>query len=64
MVKPFKATKKRPSKLHVEIPRANWERIEAYLKAYNEAEGRMTPKLKLADIVNQALVQYLAGRSE
>ena len=63
MVKSLKAPKRKPGKLHVEIPRANWERIEAYLKAYNDDEGRMTPKLKLADVVNQALVHYLARRS-
>ncbi|MFZ4513675.1 MAG: hypothetical protein ACOYNX_08630 [Geothrix sp.] len=63
MVKAVKPTKRKSSKLHVEIPRTNWERIEAYLKSYNEDEGRMTPKLKLAHVVNQALVQYLAQRS-
>ncbi len=63
MVKSAKTTKKKPNKLHVEIPRTNWERIEAYLKAYNEDEGRMTPKFKLSHVVNQALVQYLAQRS-
>jgi len=63
MVKSVKSTKKKPNKLHVEIPRTNWERIEAYLMAYNEDEARMTPKLKLAHVVNLALVQYLAQRS-
>ena len=63
MVKSAKTTKKKPNKLHVEIPRTNWERIEVYLKAYNEDEGRMTPKFKLSHVVNQALVQYLAQRS-
>ena len=62
MVKSAKNTKKKPNKLHVEIPRTNWERIEAYLKAYNEDEGRMTPKFKLAHVVNQALLHYLAQR--
>ncbi len=62
MVKAGKSEKPRSTKLHVEIPRANWERIEAYLKAYNEDAGRMTPKFKLAHVVNLALVQYLTGR--
>ena len=62
MVKALKNPKPKPTKLHVEIPRANRERIEAYLKAYNEDEGRMTPKIKLAHVVNMALVQYLTGR--
>jgi hypothetical protein len=62
MVKAAKSAKPKSTKLHVEIPRANWERIEAYLKAYNEDEGRTTPKIKLAHVVNSALVQYLTGR--
>lgn len=63
MEKSKKNGKKKPTKLHIEIPQTNWERIEAYLKAYNEDEGRMTPKIKLAHVINQALVQYLAGRT-
>ncbi len=62
MVKAMKSGKPKSTKLHVEIPRANWERIEAYLKTYNEGEGRTTPKIKLAHVVNLALVQYLNGR--
>ena len=62
MVKPLKGARKKPGKLHVEIPRANWTRMEAYLKGYNDDPGRMTPKLKVAHIINEALVQYLSGR--
>jgi hypothetical protein len=62
MVKAVKNAKPKSTKLHVEIPRTNWERIEAYLKAYNEDAGRITPKYKLAHVVNLALVQYLTGR--
>lgn len=63
MEKAKKNGKKKPTKLHVEIPLANWARIEAYLKAYNEDEGRVTPKIKPAHVINEALVQYLAGRT-
>ena len=62
MVKPAKNGKVKAAKLHLEMPRANWERVEAYLKAYNEDEGRMTPKFKLAHVVNLALAQFLTGR--
>ena len=62
MVKVPKSPKPKPAKLHVEIPRANWERVEAYLQAYNEDAGRMTPKIKLAHVVNMALVQFLSGK--
>lgn len=63
MAKPDKSSKKKPGKLHVEIPKANWARLEAYLKAYNEDPGRLTPKLKPAHVINQALVHYLSGRA-
>ena len=62
MVKPAKNGKVTPAKLHLEMPRANWERVESYLHAYNEDPGRMTPKLKLAHVVNLALAQFLSRR--
>ncbi len=62
MVKALKGGKPKSTRLHVEMPRANWERIEAYLKAYNESDLRQTPKIKLAHVVNMALVQYLRGK--
>ena len=64
MVKSLKAPKRKPGKLHVEIPRANWERIEDFLVAYNEDPGRLTPRIKLAHVINQALVLYLQQRSQ
>jgi hypothetical protein len=64
MAKAPKNPRPKPSKLHVEIPRANWDRIQGYLKAYNEDEGRMTPKIKLAHVVNMALVQFLSGKEQ
>ena len=63
MDKPKKNGKKKSTKLHLELPLANWERIQVHLKAYNEEEGRLTPKIKLAHVVNQALVQFLTGRT-
>ena len=62
MVKAAKDSIKKSGKLHVEIPKANWARLEAYLKSYNEDPGRLTPKFKPAHVINQALVHFLAGR--
>ena len=62
MAKALKNGKPKSTKLHLEMPRANWERVEAYLKAYNESDRRLTPRIKLAHVVNMALVQYLTGR--
>ena len=62
MANPKKAKKKRSSKLHVEIPLTNWDRVEAYIKTYNEDEGRTTPKIKPAHVINQALLQFLFAR--
>ena len=64
MVKAAKNPQAKSTKLHVEIPRANWERIEAYLKAYNDDPGRLTPKIKLAHVVNWALVEYLNAQGQ
>ena len=64
MAKQLKPHKPKSDKLHVEIPRANWERIEAFLVAYNEDPGRLTPRIKLAHVINQALVLYLQQRSQ
>jgi len=63
MVKEKKEAIKKSGKLHVEIPKANWARLEAYMKAYNDDPGRLTPKLKPAHVINLALVHYLAGRA-
>jgi hypothetical protein len=62
MPKPVKTRKGKSTKLHLEIPLANWARIEAYLKDYNENEERMTPRIKVAHVVNMALEQYLRER--
>ena len=49
-------------KVHVEIAATNWKRLEAYQDAYNHSTGRLTPKVKLADVVNLALLEYLEAR--
>lgn len=49
-------------KIHIEIAVGNWKRLGAYIDAYNEAPDRMTPKYKLADVINAALASYLARR--
>lgn len=62
MAKTTKTRKGKSTKLHLEIPMANWERIEAYLEAYNENAARTTPRFKLAHVINLALEQYLKER--
>ncbi len=52
-----------PSKLHVELARATWSRLKAYIEAYNASETRTTPKIKPANVVNLALAEYLKGRA-
>lgn len=48
-------------KLHFELTPANNRRIEAYIDAYNKDPGRVTPKIKTADVVNQALDGWLSA---
>ena len=57
-----KASKKRVAssrKLHVEIARGNWKRLAAFIEAYNRDPGRVTPKIKPAHVINDALARYL-----
>ena len=49
-------------KLHIEITPANWERMKEYVELYNGDPGRITPRCKAADVINQALHEYLASR--
>lgn len=49
-------------KVHIEIAAGNWKRLEAYQEEYNRSPSRLTPKVKLADVVNLALVEYLEAR--
>jgi len=53
-------------KLHVEIVPANWKRMKRFLKAYNEDQNRLTPRIKYAHVINEALLFHLgrgAGRA-
>jgi hypothetical protein len=59
MLKKKKEIKKKPDKLHVELTKANWERLKSHIEAYNLHEGRVTPKIKPAHVINQALLDYL-----
>jgi len=49
------------SKLHFELTPANNKRLEAYIDSYNRNPGRVTPKIKTADVVNQAMDTWLSG---
>ena len=62
MDKKKKDDKKKAAKLHVELTHGNWERLKAYIERYNLDEARVTPKIKPAHAINQALVEYLSGR--
>jgi hypothetical protein len=46
-------------KLHVEVVPSNWKRMKRYIKAYNEDENRVTPRIKYAHVINEALVYFL-----
>jgi hypothetical protein len=48
-------------KLHIEIARGNWKRLDTYIGAYNTDPGRITPKIGVAHIVNQALARMLGA---
>jgi hypothetical protein len=49
-------------KLHFELTPANNRRIEEYIERYNRDPGRVTPKIKTADVVNLALDRWLSAR--
>jgi len=50
-------------KLHFELTPANNRRIEDYIEAYNKDPDRVTPKIKTADVVNQALDRWLSAHT-
>lgn len=50
---------KTSEKIHVEIAMGNWTRMEDYIQSYNDSPERMTPRIKPADVVNDALAKYL-----
>ncbi len=60
MAKPGKIKDKT---LHVEIMQANWTRMKDYINAYNNSPGRITPKIKNGDIINEALVRYFKAKN-
>ena len=49
-------------KQHFELSPANRRRLEAYLARHNEDPDRVTPRLKMGDVVNRALDIWLARR--
>ncbi len=49
-------------KQHFELSPANKRRMDAYLEASNEDPERVTPRLKIGDVVNLALDAWLSGR--
>jgi hypothetical protein len=51
-------------KLHVEIVRANWDRLKSHIDSYNADPKRMTPRLKPADAINAALVEFFKKESK
>ena len=48
--------------LHFELSPANRRRLEAYLADHNEDPERVTPRLKVGDVVNRALDLWLSRR--
>lgn len=48
-------------KLHIEIARGNWKRMDAYISTYNSDPARITPKIGVAHVVNQALAGMLGA---
>ncbi len=47
-------------KLHFELTPANNRRLEEYIAMYNKDPGRVTPRIKTADVVNQSLDRWLS----
>lgn len=48
-------------KLHFELSPANNQRLKEYIESYNKDPDRVTPKIKTADVVNQALDRWLSA---
>lgn len=55
-------TVERGRMLHFELSPANRRRLEAYLAGHNEDPERVTPRLKVGDVVNHALDLWLSRR--
>ena len=57
-----KSDKDRERKQHFELSPANKKRMDAYIEAFNEDPERVTPRLKIGDVVNAALDAWLSKR--
>jgi hypothetical protein len=49
-------------KQHFELSPANSRRLDEYLERYNEDPYRVTPRIKIGDVVNRAMEEWLARR--
>jgi hypothetical protein len=50
-------------RINVEIAPGNQAALDRYIKAYNRAPRRATPKLGYTDVVNEALDRFLRKRA-
>lgn len=50
--------RKLSKKIHLEIAPDNWHKLKEYIGAYNRYPGRVTPEIKLENIVNEALNEF------
>ena len=50
-------------KQHFELSPANKKRLDAYLERSNDDPNRVTPRLKIGDVVNLALDAWLSVRT-
>jgi hypothetical protein len=49
-------------KQHFELSPANSRRLDEYLERYNGDPNRVTPRLKIGDVVNRAMDEWFARR--
>jgi hypothetical protein len=54
--------RKLSKKIHLEIAPDNWHKIKEYIVAYNRYPRRVTPEIKLENIVNDALNEYFEAK--
>lgn len=52
----------KPEKTHFELSPANARRLEEYLELYNSDPHRVSPRIKIGHVVNQALDRWLSER--
>jgi hypothetical protein len=53
----------KPAKQHFELSPANAKRMDSYIERFNEDPARVSPRIKIGDVVNCALDEWLSGRS-